>query len=299
MRSIIAGAVAALAFSGPTFAGPIITVDGNVADWHISVADGGAGNNGLASNFSNPSVEGTVLHQSFFFAVEDQNDTWGDSGYLIPNYGGQNYDVEFMGLAFDTNKLYLTIVTGQRPDNGIMRYSPGDIRIVAKTGKAQDATVLAQYGIEVGGGKGGGSGSELQEGATGSTYILNSSGYTVDHTTSQRAVGSIWKDPNWLLDPIPPATAVQLANDTTGALVGTADFVYTRNTVTSQHAVIELSLDRSIFGSAGALDIYWAPSCGNDVLEINDDLPARVPEPGTLAALGIGLLAFRFARRRG
>lgn len=296
MRSIIAGALAALVFSGPTLAVPI-TVDGLVSDWGISVGDGNNSNSGIGSNFSNPWVSGTVLNQTFFFAKEDQNDLWGDSGYLGPNYGGQNYDVEFMGLAFDATKLYLTIVTGQRPDNGLMRFSPGDIRIVAKTGKT--GSVLSVYGIEVGGGIGGGAGGLLTGGGLGSTYRLNSSGYTIEHTDSSRAVGSIWKDPNWLLDPIPPKTDVQLANDNSGTQVGTADFVYTRNAdATAQHSVIELSVDRSLFAGAGALDIYWAPSCGNDVLEINDDLPTRVPEPGTLAALGIGLMALRFARRR-
>lgn len=291
MRSIIAGALAALAFSGPTFAGPI-TVDGNVSDWGISVGDNDT------SNFSNPSVAGTVPGVSFFFAREDQPDTAGDSYFLGPNYGGQNYDVEFMGLAFDANRLYLTIVTGQRPDNGLQRFSPGDIRIVAKTGKT--GSVLSVYGIEVGGGQGGAAGlGLLAEGAAGSTYILNSSGYTTGYSDSARTVGSIWQDPNWLLDPIAPATEVQLKNDGSGTQVGTADFVYTRNgDATTQHSVIELALDRALFGAAGALDIYWAPSCGNDVLEINDDLPTRVPEPGTLAALGIGLIAFRFARRR-
>lgn len=291
MRSILVGALAALAFSGPTFAGPI-TVDGNVSDWGISVGD----NN--SSNFATPGVTGTVLNQTFFFAREDQNDLWGDSGYLVPHYGGQNYDAEFMGLAFSGATMYLTIVTGQRPDNGFMRYSPGDIRIVAKQSK--DGPVQSIFGIEVGGGKGGASGLNLlTEGGAGSTYTLNSSGYTIGHADSERTVGSIWKNPNWLLDPIAHEAQVQMTNDNTGTEVGVADFVYTRNgDATKQHAVIELALNVSLFDGAGALDIYWAPSCNNDVLEINDDLPARVPEPGTLAALGIGFLAIRLARRR-
>lgn len=298
MRSIIAGAIAALAFSGPTFAGPI-TVDGNVSDWGITVKDGNL------SNFSTPAVAGTTLNSTFFFAREDNNDFWGDSGYLGPNYGGQNYDVEFMGLAFDGAKVYLTIVTGQRPDNGLQKFSPGDIRIVAKTSKT--GSVKAVYGIEVGGGPGGAPGlGALTEStgnavAPGSTYSVNATGFTTGHTASARGVGSLWKDPNWLLDPIPPKTDVQLKDDGSGQYIATADFVYTRNeTATAQHSVIELALDRSVFADAGALDIYWAPSCGNDVLEINDDLPspARVPEPGTLAALGLGFFALRFARRK-
>lgn len=291
MRSILASALTALAFCGPTFAGPI-TVDGNVSDWGVSVADNDA------SNFSNPAVAGTILGSTFYFAREDQPDTAGDAYFLGPNYGGQNYDVEFMGLAFDATRLYLTIVSGQRPDNGLMRFSPGDIRIVAKTGK--NGSVTNVYGIEVGGGAGGAPGAGMQaEGGAGSTYNLNASGFTLSHAASARAVGSIWRDPNWLLDPIAPATPVQIADDGSGTAVGMADYVYTRNAdPTTQHAVIELSLDRSIFGAAGALDIYWAPSCGNDVLEINDDLPTRVSEPATLAMLGIGLLGLRIGRRR-
>lgn len=292
MRSILVGALAALALSGPSFAGPI-TVDGNISDWGITVGDN------HSSNFSTPGVAGTVLNQTFFFAHEDQNDHWGDSGYLGPNYGGQNYDVEFMGLAFAGDKVYITIVTGQRPDNGFMRYSPGDIRIVAKDSK--NGPVQSVFGIEVGGGLGGAPGlGVLTEGGAGSTYTLNSSGYTVGYAdTPGRTVGSVWQDANWLLDPIAPGTEVQLKNDGSGLNVGEADFVYTRNgDATAQHAVIELAINRSIFDGAGALDIYWAPSCGNDVLEINDDLPAQVPEPGTLAALGIGFLAIRLVRRR-
>jgi hypothetical protein len=286
MRSIIAGSLTALALCGPAFAGPI--VDGAVADWGITVGDGNS------SNFSSPAVAGTIPGTTFFFAREDQNDLAGDGGYVGPNYGGQNYDVEFMGVAIDSARLYIAIVTGQRPDNGLMRFSPGDLRIVANNGHV--------YGIEIGGGAGGvlGSGLLTEAGATaGSTYTLNSGGWTTGHANSARSVGSIWRDPNWLLDPLPPATPVQMANGG-GVQVGTADYVFTRNAdPTSQHSVIELSIDRGIFVGATELDIYWAPSCGNDVLEINDDLlPARVPEPGTLAVLAAGLLAFGWARRR-
>ncbi|MPZ43532.1 MAG: PEP-CTERM sorting domain-containing protein [Betaproteobacteria bacterium] len=281
MRSIIAGSLTALALCGPAFAGPI--VDGSVADWGITVGDGNS------SDFSSPAVANVI---KLYTALEDNNDLAGDSGALGPHFGGQNYDVEFMGVAIDSSRLYIAVVTGQRPDNGFARFSPGDIRIVANNG--------AVYGIEVGGGAGGVAGGLLTEGggAAGSTYSLNGNGFTIGYADSLRTVGSIWKDPTWLLDPIASEAEVQMAN-AGGTQVGMADFAYTRNAdPTTQHSVIELSIDRGIFVGASELDIYWAPSCNNDVLEVQDDLPARVPEPGTLGTLAAGLLALRWVRRR-
>ncbi|MGH8665747.1 MAG: PEP-CTERM sorting domain-containing protein [Burkholderiales bacterium] len=281
MRSIIAGSLTALALCGPAFAGPI--VDGSVADWGITVGDGNS------SDFSSPAVANVI---KLYTALEDNNDLTGDSGVLGPHAGGQNYDVEFMGVAIDSNSLYIAIVTGQRPDNGFARFSPGDIRIVADNGSV--------YGIEVGGGAGGVALAGLlteDGGAAGSTYGLNANGFTVDYEDSARTVGSIWKDPSWLLDPIASEAEVQM--EVGGTQVGTANFVYTRNAdPTTQHSVIELSIDRGIFVGASELNIYWAPSCNNDVLEVNDDLPGRVPEPGTLGTLAAGLLALRWVRRR-
>jgi hypothetical protein len=257
-----------------------------MSDWGVTVGDGNT------SDFTMPAVPGALF---FGFALEDQNDLAGDSGYVGPNHGGQNYDVEFMAVALSATRMYIAIVTGQRPDNGLARFSPGDIRIVGNDGKV--------YGIEVGGGPGGAPGAGLltqDGGALGSTYNLNGSGFTLSHVASDRLVGSIWENPNWLVDPLPPATEVQLTSAANGTLRGMADFAYTRNDdPTMQHSVIELSIDRAIFGTATELDIYWAPSCGNDVLMVHDDVPpGRIPAPGTLASLGIGLLALRCLRRR-
>jgi hypothetical protein len=122
-------------------------------------------------------------------------------------------------------------------------------------------------------------------------------GLTVGDGNVSNFSNCVGQDPAGLLDPIAPATEVQLSGEG-GKHVGTADLVYTPNAdPTTQRSVIELSIDRGIFVGATALDI-WAPSCGNDVLEINDDLPARVPEPGTLGTLAACLLASRWVGRR-
>jgi len=279
MRQWISAGAFMLAIGGPAFSAPI-TVDGHLGDWSVSVAD----NN--ASSFAGAAVPGAL----YFASVrEDTSDTAGDSFFLGPYYGGQNYDVEFMAVALSSTHMYLAIVTGQRPDNGLARYSPGDIRIVGNDGHI--------FGVEVGGGAGGGAGGMLTEGAAGSTYTLNSSGYTVSHASAAAAqlTGSIWRDPSWILDPIAHTTPVQM-NQAGGTFVGTADFVYTRDAVTTQHAIIELSIARNLLGSSTEFDIYWAPSCSNDILMVHDDVP-RVDAPGTTAIFALGLACMGFVRR--
>src|SRR3569623_1864256 len=140
---LLTATVAAMACSSVSVASPI-QVDGDLSDWDVVVSDGNE------SNFYhlNPSIGLLGYHR------DDQSDSAGDGGYLGPHYGGQNYDAEFMGVALQDSMLYVAIVTGQRPDNGLERYSPGDILIVTSNGL---------FGIEVGGGKGGNNGSAITE----------------------------------------------------------------------------------------------------------------------------------------
>jgi len=262
------------------------TVDGDLSDWGVSVVD----NNG--SDFvvsSNPSILG--VH------VEDQNDT-SNSGYLGPNSGGQNYDAEFMGVAYENGKLNIAISTGQRPDNGFSYYSPGDIRI-----QTNDGTV---FGIEVGGGAGDGAGSTITEGADGSFYGTNGSGYTTGHTAlAGQTAGSVWSGATWFTDTIgAPLHEVQFKKDG-GTFEGTADYVYTRNDDTTQHAVIELSLDWSVIADNAGIDasilhVMWGPACGNDILEVTivEGFTEEIPEPGTLGVALFGLAGLAWMRRR-
>lgn len=265
-----------------------ITVDGDLSDWGITVGDNNTSNfSSLATNIG--------LQASF---TEDQNDNAGDSGYLGPNQGGQNYDAEFLGAALQGTTLYLAIVTGQRPDNGAQKYGPGDIRLTIGG---------IDYGVEVGGGAGGGAGGAIAEGATGSTYTLNGSGWTTGHADAAAAqtAGSVWLGADWIDDPIAPATPVQMEVNGSSTQVGTADYVYTRNSVTSQHAIIEMALDIS-----GLLDedgetnigIHWSPSCGNDVVQAFFTASSEtIPEPGSalvwLAGFGVAA-GVRYRRKR-
>lgn len=284
-------AAAVVLFSASVEAG--FVVDGDLSDWGVT--------NSTLTTWTIASVSsGAAIGDGFEFKYmrEDSSDTAGDSGFLGPNYGGQNYDAEFLGVGRNGSYLVIAIVTGQRPDNGFARFAPGDIRI---------GTSLGYFGVEVGGGAGGNGGAAINEGAPGSTYTLNSSGFTTAHTASPpgnlHTAGSVWltSPSDWILDPITAGTPpfdgkqpVQL-QFTGGILKGTADYIYTLNSLTAQHAVIELAIPMSVFGGALIESVQWAPACGNDVLYVETAIHS--PEPATLVMSLLGMAGFAGVRR--
>ncbi len=272
IRTGIAVALACLV-SSPAFA---FMIDGNLSDWGVVVA-----NNNL-STYNFPGNIGLMgVH------LEDQNDTADHSFTVGPNQGGQDYDAEMMAVAYDAGKIYIAIVTGQRPDNGASYFAPGDIRIESGG---------IRYGIEVGGGVGGGSGSAIVNGATGSTYTLNSSGATLSHANAAagQTVGSMWMNANWINDPIAPQGPTQMAITGSSSQVGAAQYIFTRNSVTTQHAVIELAFDAALIGVGQSASFHWRPACGNDELDVVGNVP--VPEPVTMVLMLSGVVMFRKRR---
>jgi hypothetical protein len=256
-----------------------LTIDGSAADWGFSVAD----NN--ASTWVPAGGIGLVS-----MMLEDSDDLAGDGGSVGPNLGGQNYDAEVLAAAIQGSDLYLVIVSGQRPDNGLQRYAPGDLRIMTST---------ADYGVEIGGGAGGGAGTMLVGGEAGSTYTLDSNGFTTAHNAAAPAqtAGSIWQNPTWLLDTIPPQTQTQMQM-AGGTHVGDAEYRFTRNTSTTQHSIIELAIPLSLFGGATIESIRWHPACGNDELILETNF---VPEPSTwmlALAAAAGLVPIVRRKRR-
>jgi hypothetical protein len=220
---------AALMTAGHAVAAQLPAANGSLSDWGITVKDGNVctgncTNSSSALHFNgNGTIYNTGLGATTGFQLQDRvegiafgapgapsagnpggtprNEDIYDglnTGLVDPNYGGQNYDAEWMGTALNGTKLSIAILSGVRPDNGFSKFAPGDIRLVAKN---SGGGVIAEYGIETGGGKGGVSGdtsrgvggTSVANDSKGSTYVLDSAGATskvVNSTSPSTAVNS-------------------------------------------------------------------------------------------------------------
>lgn len=270
--------------------------DGSLTDW--------GSNNSWTTDSWITGLTGTGSGFTYVFFKDDLAGNAGHSGVLGPNQGGQDYDAEFMGVAVIGNKLVISIVTGQRADNGASYYSPGDIRIQANN---------AIYGVEVGGGVGGGSQTQVNYNDAGATYLVNSNGFTTSpyldstHPADHKA-GTVWKDATWINDPIstptgptgPPNFYGQnpVQQFTGGTHVGdSTDYKYVMDSSHGQHAVIELSIDLGAFvGSITIDEIQWAPACGNDFVYVQPNI--HVPEPASFAMGLLGVVGVAGLRRQ-
>ncbi|WP_300452065.1 PEP-CTERM sorting domain-containing protein [Accumulibacter sp.] len=268
MKRTIALAIATLAATGslPTAA---FTIDGNLVDWGVN----------HTTWVPSPGIE---------YAIDDQ--VGAGAYYLNPGWGGQAYDAEALYAKIADGRLYIALATGHNPrtvnNPGANSYGAGDFAIDFR----KDGTF--DLGINI---------KQVNSVARGGAPVFESFGVE----------GGVYKDPTWAYglwdknghhtSPESARYAPDMAHPThllAGTAVGLATLAYTTSgqpgygaNPGDRHYFYEMSVDLALLRSGGwhdgeAFDIHWTENCANDSIFV--DPPGIVPEPATLALMGLG-----------
>jgi hypothetical protein len=253
-----------------------IVTDGNWSDWFSY-------NGTVHNDWDQGAAAASRLSSSFRFQDDPDTDP----------FGGQPYDIEQLFYYFedaDSNALsggtlHIGMVTGYDPNN--TTYRSGDFFI--DLGATGDYDIAVATGVESArfgtGWANDGTWDETTDGVTtvltGSNpyRILEGAGGAVEFGTGPLAglgVSVAWG--------LPPAGAVGTAHNFLEIAV-------------ELDGAFEEQIDNGL--GQGGIGLHWTMQCGNDAIDVVDDVPlAPVPEPTTMVLLGMGVLGMALRARR-
>ena len=221
----------------------------------------------------------------------------GDDGSSIYNYGGQNFDVEYISLFIDDTNLYFGLQTGfelnyKEYASGRYLY-PGDIALGFNPVGTDPQQRDYQFGFKF-------TIPEIQGenyGQSGVQYVAELETYFQPN----------WSDPTIFDD----AGPYNVSSGTTmnpgyeakykrfGGTSGNPD----RNTLEASVSLAAIAGKLSEIGinpSSSDVTIHWTMQCGNDYLDhtIAFNAPVPIPEPATFLLFATGLFGLGAVKRK-
>ena len=238
-------------------------------------------------------IDGTA-----YYAEEDWVRRY--DGYVGPGYGGQEFDVEYLGLFIDDQNLYFGLQTGFELNYGESAgnafYEPGDIALDFRLLGDQDQEKDYEFGFRfsIPGIQG------LNTGQSGVEY----------DAVLETYFNPQWSDPTLYpevgqyrvtsgsgeeIEPVYEAKYQRFGDISYDPYQNALEASISLDSIAGKLAQIGVNP-----GSSYEVTIHWTMECGNDVLNqsFTFNAPQPVPEPATILFLATGLIGLGAAKRK-